>query len=183
VSFLLGLFGFRRRAVALLGAGAVILTALHFGLNNGPQSACNASGTVSGRITRTTDGDTVHVALCGRDATVRVIGMDSPEVHKPGVPVQCFGPEAADYASHRLAGRMVTLIPDRAAGTRDQYGRLLYRIEVDGQDFAAGSIRAGFARHNDYGHRESQSAVYGLAEAQARREHLGVWTCPDPFKR
>ena len=40
---------------------------------------------------RVVDGDTIRVAVGGREERVRYIGVDTPETVKPGTPVQCFG--------------------------------------------------------------------------------------------
>src|SRR4051812_11633031 len=47
------------------------------------------------RIISVTDGDTIKVRLAsGSKRTVRLIGIDTPESHKPGVPVECGAREA-----------------------------------------------------------------------------------------
>src|SRR4051812_9874016 len=47
-------------------------------------------------VTSVVDGDTIKVRLdSGQTITVRLIGMDTPEIHHPTKPVQCFGQEAA----------------------------------------------------------------------------------------
>ena len=53
-------------------------------------------------VIRVVDGDTLHVLLNGRDTTVRLIGMNTPETVKPNSPVECFGPQASDYAKQLL---------------------------------------------------------------------------------
>src|SRR3954454_5660649 len=74
-----------------------------------------------GTVTRVVDGDTIHVALGGRDETVRYIGIDTPESVKPGTPIECFA-KAASAANARLVeGRSVRL--DYDAEQRDRYGR------------------------------------------------------------
>src|SRR5262245_3130049 len=45
------------------------------------------------------DGDTFAVDMNGRTEKIRLIGVDTPETHKPGAPVQCFGPEASDFTA------------------------------------------------------------------------------------
>lgn len=42
-----------------------------------------------------TDGDTIDVTINGAPATVRYIGIDTPETKQPNAPVQCYGPEAS----------------------------------------------------------------------------------------
>jgi micrococcal nuclease len=149
---------------------------------------CAEAGTVSARVTKVTDGDTIHAAIsCGPESgvavTVRIIGMNTPETKKPGTPVQCYGPQASARALAELGGKDVALVSDRRAGRVDKYGRRLYHVEVGGSDYAAETIRAGYAEWNDYGHPEDRSDTYMQAETQARFERVGAWgACPRPFK-
>ena len=49
-------------------------------------------GRINARITEVVDGDTVKVRASGakhKDYTVRLIGIDTPETKRPGVPVEC----------------------------------------------------------------------------------------------
>ena len=49
---------------------------------------------INARITEVVDGDTVKVRASGakhKDYTVRLIGIDTPETKRPGVPVECGG--------------------------------------------------------------------------------------------
>ncbi len=56
------------------------------------------------------DGDTIVARIGGKDETVRIIGMDSPETHKPNTPVECFATEATDAARRLMPkGARVTL--------------------------------------------------------------------------
>lgn len=172
---------------------ATIGTALaQHGLRVSPPSraavACASDG-VAARVTKVTDGDTIHTQLlCGPEAgattTDRIIGINTPETKKPRSPVQCYGPQASAYATRHLAGREVVLVADAKAGGADKYGRRLFFVEVSGRDYGADAIRAGFAEHNDYGHRESRSTTYAIAQGEARLERAGAWgTCPSPFKK
>src|SRR3954469_11456806 len=98
-----------------------------------------------GTVTRVVDGDTIHVALGGRDEKVRYIGVDTPETHKPGTPVQCFGPAASAFNARLLEGRSVRLRTD--AESRDRYGRLLAYVyrRPDGLFVNAELVGRGFA--------------------------------------
>lgn len=146
-----------------------------------PTGSCSLPADVS--VTKVTDGDTIHVTLCGADTTVRIIGVNTPETKKPRTPVQCFGPQASAYAHQRLDGQTVHLVGDRKAGVRDKYGRTLAFVEVGGDDYGAAAVRAGLAEANDYGHRESRTDEYVMYEAQAKRDRVGAWVaCPAPFK-
>lgn len=77
-------------------------------------------------ISRYVDGDTISVNMNGSIETIRLIGVDTPETHKPNTPVQCYGLEAAAYAKARISqfGK-VRLQADPLDTNRDVYGRLL----------------------------------------------------------
>jgi hypothetical protein len=87
-------------------------------------------------VTQVVDGDTVHVNdLDGGDLTVRVLGIDTPEIKDPRKSVGCFGPEASAWATSLLTGKQVTVRTDPTQDTRDKYGRLLgYLTLPDGTD-------------------------------------------------
>ena len=50
-------------------------------------------------VTRTVDGDTIHVTFHGQDLDVRLIGIDTPETVDPSQPVQCFGEQASRFTT------------------------------------------------------------------------------------
>src|SRR5256885_11722930 len=90
-----------------------------------------ASGSLHGIVVRAVDGDTLVVRLAGGWLErVRLIGVDTPEDVKPGVPVQCYALRAAAFTRRALAGRAVELRVGR--DRRDRYGRLLAYVRADG---------------------------------------------------
>lgn len=76
-------------------------------------------------IARFVDGDTIDVNMNGAVETVRMIGVDTPETHKPNTPVQCFGPQAAEFTKSLIGANKVRLQADPLDTNRDRYGRLL----------------------------------------------------------
>jgi micrococcal nuclease len=82
-------------------------------------------------VVRVIDGDTIVVHIGERDENTRLLGIDTPETHKPNTPVECFGPEASDRMAALLPpGTVVRLVRDVEA--RDRYGRLLAYVYRDG---------------------------------------------------
>ncbi|MBI3366305.1 thermonuclease family protein [Candidatus Roizmanbacteria bacterium] len=75
------------------------------------------------KITRVIDGDTVKIET---GQTVRYIGIDTPELHHPKKPVQCFGKEAYEKNKELVEGKTVKLEKD--VSEKDRYGRLLRYI-------------------------------------------------------
>ncbi|MCO1659185.1 thermonuclease family protein [Pseudonocardia humida] len=128
------------------------------------------------------DGDTVHV-LDGRGSKikVRVLGIDTPETRDPRKPVQCWGPEATQFATATLLGQQVTLVTDASQDARDRYGRVLaYLVLADGSNYSVLAASAGVARSYVYNRNPvSEHAAITAAEADARTGGRGLWgACP-----
>ncbi len=100
-------------------------------------------------VVRVVDGDTIIAKLDNepKDFTIRLLGINTPEVVDPRKPVECFGREASDHAKHiLLPGMRIDLEADPAADERDKYNRLLRNIILaDGTDFNAQSVAEGYA--------------------------------------
>jgi len=126
------------------------------------------------RVVDVVDGDTIVVAYAdGTRDTVRLLGVDTPETVHRDRPVECFGPEASAFTNGRLAGRVVTL--ERDAQLRDQYGRLLAYVHVEGGHFNAELLRAGYARTLLIAPNGERGRELLRAELDARAARRGVW--------
>ena len=171
-----------RRSAALL---ALFLVACATGCSHGSAPSTDGRATV----VRLIDGDTVVVQVGGREEHVRLIGIDTPETHKPGTPVECYGPEAAarlaatDPAGHRRAARARSRGPRRlreAARVRvprhrwdvrrvDDGARRLRRTAVDRAQHRA-HCRARRRRHPTRG---PQAEVCGARAAASTSHEAG----------
>lgn len=83
------------------------------------------------KVVRVADGDTIDVDMNGRIETIRMIGVDTPETHKPNTPVQCYGQAATDYTTQLIGGKKVRLEADPQETNRDRYDRLLRYIYLE----------------------------------------------------
>lgn len=121
------------------------------------------------------DGDTIQVAMEGKTETVRFIGVDTPETHKPNTPVQCFGPNAAAYTRQLIGSSRVRLAADPYSTNRDRYGRLLRYVYLpDGQLVNEILIKTGHGFYYPY-FPFSKSAAFAGAENAAVRQTAGLW--------
>lgn len=131
------------------------------------------------RVVRITDGDTIRVNLAGATTTVavRLIGVDTPEVHHPSKPVQCFGREAAAHMAELLpVGTQVRLVYD--VERLDRYGRTLayvYRL-IDGLFVNLELARQGYARQATYPPNVAHVDEFAAAAAEARAADRGLWS-------
>jgi endonuclease YncB( thermonuclease family) len=137
-----------------------------------------AASTNDGQATvvRVIDGDTIVVKVGDTEEHVRLIGIDTPETHKPGTPVECYGPEASDHLTELVPpGTTVRLERDR--DTRDVYGRLLayvYRAS-DGLFVELAMAKDGFAGPLAISPNTAHRAELDEAAASARAARTGLW--------
>jgi micrococcal nuclease len=99
------------------------------------------------------DGDTIAVDMNGKSETIRFIGIDTPETHKPHTPVECYGPAAAAYTQSRIkaAGSKVRLVSDSFSTNRDRYNRLLRYVYLpDGTNLNQQLVANGYAFYYPY---------------------------------
>jgi micrococcal nuclease len=131
-------------------------------------------------VKRVFDGDTIQVrfAADGAEERVRIIGIDTPETGREGRPAEYGAADATARTKAWLEGRRVRLVLDplhASEGHRDRFGRLLAYVDDEaGADLGLALLREGRARlfrKFDFARRAS----YVAAEAQARREGLGLW--------
>lgn len=146
--------------------------------------------TVDVTVVRVVDGDTIDVRLPdGSEDTVRLVGIDTPEVHvenEPGeyegVPdtetgARCLrraGQGASEYLTGRL-GSNVTLAFDPRTDRRGGYDRLLAYVYQNGSNLNHELVAAGHARvyETDFTFREAFEA----SEAKAQDGSRGIWGC------
>lgn len=123
------------------------------------------------------DGDTIVVRIGGRDENVRLLGIDTPETHKPDTGVECFGPEASDRLAALLPqGTTVRLVRDVEA--RDRYGRLLAYVyrDSDGLFIDVTMVSEGYAGTLPIPPNLAHRGELDAAAAAAQTARRGLWS-------
>jgi micrococcal nuclease len=146
----------------------IVLAATAAALAGGAQTASSGAFRLRGTVTYVVDGDTVHVAVAGRDERVRLIGIDTPEVG------QCDSAKATALARRLAQGRPVTLVGDATQATRDRYGRLLaYVVLPGGRDLGYQELARGYGRVYVYDRPfQRRLQARGAGRTHTRRQHL-----------
>ena len=131
-----------------------------------------------GLVLEVLDGDTARIRLAGYEGSVRIVGIDTPEIEHPGKPAGCFGYEAAAAARAWLVGRVVDVVPAREQ--RDHFGRLLARVlprdgPIAGRDLARVLALSGFARTLPIAPNLDDAGPLAERVAIARRLGRGLW--------
>ncbi|MES2400631.1 MAG: thermonuclease family protein [Pseudomonadota bacterium] len=121
----------------------------------------------TGRISRVVDGDTVWVSSGDELLKVRITGIDAPEICQDG------GPQSREHLRNRTLGKTVTLISRR----KDDYGRLLARVELNGDDLGRWMVSQGHAW--SYGYR-NYAGPYSQEQTLARASRLGLFGPDEP---
>ncbi len=125
------------------------------------------------------DGDTFHVLRRGRDVTIRLIGIDAPEVDRYGGQGECFGARAGRFAARLLDGERVRLELDE--DRLDPYGRTLAYVYLrDGRMANVVLVDGGYATVTIYPRNDRYEVRLRAAEQAARDAGAGLWSACAP---
>jgi micrococcal nuclease len=121
------------------------------------------------------DGDTITVDMNGTTETIRFIGIDTPETHKPNAPVECYGKEASANTKTIIGNQRVRLEADPLNTNRDRYGRLLRYVYLpDGTLLEEKILSEGFGfAYTSFPF--SKKTEFVKLESSAKNQKLGLW--------
>ena len=123
---------------------------------------------LEGKVVAVRDGDTIEVLAEGDMVfRVRLEGIDCPEYQ------QDYADEAKRFTSKMLLRKDVKVVEKE----KDEYGRTVGRVMIDGKDASVELVRAGLAWH--YRH-YSDDPLLAQLEREARAARTGLWSAPDP---
>lgn len=142
------------------------------------------------KVTEVVDGDTVDIRFGDGVKTVRLLGIDTPEVHVENKPsefekipensqgkacLEKWGEKASSFAREKLDNQEVEFVTDPNSDVRGSYGRLLGYIEIDGKNFNYQLVEEGYARVYESGFTKQKKFLQ--AEKEARNQMKGLWQC------
>lgn len=138
------------------------------------------------RVVSVTDGDTIRIEnSSGQVSRVRIIGVDSPETEKEGLPGEFYADEASGFTEDTLLGRTVYLEKDNS--DTDRYGRLLRYVwlslpeEINADrlaeyNFSAMLLKGGYAESIEVGEDNKYASVFESLEQSAAEKDMGMWS-------
>ncbi len=125
------------------------------------------TGALTANVLRIIDGDTLDVVDDNRGRLrIRVLGIDTPEATKT---VDCWGPQATEFARSTLQGTRVTIITDPSQDLHDHDGRTLAYVDKPGWSYSVEAARSGNARAYVYNYSPVSRAAE-IAAAEQRRQ-------------
>jgi micrococcal nuclease len=183
-----------RKSVALIAALAAATAATTaYWASHQPPRGVPTQGTVS----RVVDGDTLHMSAGGAEHKLRLIGVDTPELHESDKLDHDAERSGQDKRTIRALGRRARgftrrLCEDRACrlefdpvnaptGYRDRYGRLLAYVflaaDAGGEVFLnAEIIRQGYgAAMTEFPFDDARRVEFLRLQREARDARRGLW--------
>lgn len=123
------------------------------------------------KIIKIIDGDTYQL---DNKEKIRLIGVNTPEIHHPTKGTEYFGQEADEFAKGLLLNKKVTLKYD--ISQRDKYGRLLAYVYLsDGTLVNALLVQEGYAEIMTVPPNVKFADLFLKLEREARKKKLGLW--------
>jgi len=124
-------------------------------------------------VERVVDGDTIVVRIGDTTETVHLLNIDAPESTSLDKPVECLGPEAADFLKTRLPeGTVITLKHDKRRW--DKHGHLLAGVYESGSLVNAEIAAAGLAAPTVFEPNRQLYPEIRAAAVEAREKKLGA---------
>lgn len=122
------------------------------------------------RVIQVIDGDTI---ILENGETVRLIGIDAPELHHPELPVQRFATESKNFLKNLIEGHYCSLEYENGK-FRDRYGRILAYVFKSDLLVNAEMIRKGYAyAYTLYPFKREYEFL--ALEREARLKQAGMW--------
>ncbi len=121
-------------------------------------------------ISEVIDGDTV-VSASGK--RIRLLGIDSPEINWEQGSAEFFAWEARDYLIEQLLNKNVNLKYD--IDKKDDYGRSLAYIFLDGENFNLKLLEQGYAGLMLVSPNDKYRKSFIRAADEARENRRGIW--------
>jgi micrococcal nuclease len=160
----------------LLIVAASYIAGIPFPIPQGPQELNGLY-----KVMQVYDADTIAILQDGERVSVRLIGIDSPEVETPYTKKECYGMESSLAARELLNGQMVRINTDSTQNMYDVYQRLLAYVFLPTEASPGGIlinkylIDEGFAREYTYNEPYTHQAAFKASEAAAREAKKGMW--------
>lgn len=156
-------------------------------VNINPPENKSSKQNVSVSVVEVIDGDTLEIRYLNNSLdTVRLLGVDTPEVYSENDPsefegissasyLRTWGYKASNYTKALLINETITLSFDKESDKRGYFGRLLaYVVLENGSVLNELLIKKGYARVYEAGE-FSKEINYLEIEERARENYRGLW--------
>lgn len=130
---------------------------------------------IATKVVSVVDGDTFKVNIDGEEESVRILGIDAPELSQGGKN-SCGGEAAKSFMKNLIEGKSVLLLRSADSNNRDAFGRLLRIVKIrerlDVSILLLATGNAAVYRKTTF----SGTNFYEKLEQAAKRKQLGIWS-------
>lgn len=127
------------------------------------------------RVAWVVDGDTLAVWVDKKPVTIRLLGVDAPELSNKDPIKLCWAKKAKAALKDLAAGKDVVVESDPTQRDKDKYGRELRYVGVGKTDVDLWLVEKGYAQVYDY-FEVTRITEYRNAQQQAKAKKLGMWS-------
>jgi len=162
------------------GIGIIILILFISTIRNNPKQTLTPKTIYQDgelyKVQRVIDGDTIIIEFNGVNTTIRLIGIDTPEIKSSKQKIECFGEEAFNEVKKILSGKRIALEQDPSQGNLDKYGRMLAYVFLDNGIFLNKyMIQQGFAYEYTYNLLYKYQSEFKEVQKIAKEKKRGLW--------
>lgn len=138
------------------------------------------------QVESVTDGDTIDITYNNSEYTVRLLGVDTPEVYGEVSPKEFGGKnseclnywadKSTEFVEERVNDKKIIISFDKNEEKRGYYDRLLSYVYVNSTNINYQLVEQGYARvytESDF----TQKNKFMKAEKQAKQNNVGLWGC------
>ncbi|MDD2225372.1 MAG: thermonuclease family protein [Candidatus Shapirobacteria bacterium] len=121
-------------------------------------------------VVKVIDGDTVIVKINGKEESIRLVGIDTPEKN------ECFEKEATKRAKELMENKKIKLEADSSQDNKDKYDRLLRYVYLeDGTLVNKKLVEEGFGMEYTYKIDYKFQTEFKKVEKMAKEKKIGMW--------
>lgn len=148
----------------------------------GEPSTLDRPSRVTAVVINVIDGDTFIAQIGTSTESVRLIGVDAPEITWPSAEndltdpePECYGFEAKEALTDYVQDAEVELLGDKRQPDYDDYDRRLAYVYIDGELVNEKLLIDGYTRELSVGRGYDKRFEFRQAEAMAQEADRGLW--------
>ncbi len=131
--------------------------------------------TIAASVLGVVDGDTVHILVEGRQFTVRMLSIDTPETHYEGHSQGYWGEQAAQNLQKLVGAVPTDGTIELEADPCDNYGRVLAHVSIRNVNLNLEQLKAGMAVNYCIAPNLKHCAEYAPVVQNAMDHRLGIF--------
>lgn len=128
-------------------------------------------------VTHVIDGDTFKVSEKGYEYTLRMLGIDTPELSNKYGEKDCYATTSKHALERLIRKKNVSIRFSKTKENKDRYGRYLAYVYLKDSELFINQymIAEGLARTMIIGTRHEMADQFQATQEQAKQARMGMW--------